>query len=210
MNDVILLPARPRPLHLFRGFAAFESAVGTFWATAVTCLIGLVFGMVIVDAIRDRGIREWVYVGVPLTVVWLLLDVPAVLKLWFSLAGGKKPAAVHAAMRLRALPWALRPLVALWWLAHFLTGLAFIYVVAFAPVPRDPAYSPGADAFLTRSLELGFGWFYCFVANVYLVFAVATLTRSESAVRHVWARRWFIDASIVLASAAWLFMGRSR
>ena len=63
----------------------------------------------------------------------------------------------------------------------------------------------GAAYFALIVLSIG----YSLVANGFLAHAVAAATAgSEQAVRHVWKRRWFIDAALIATTIATLLLPR--
>ena len=177
-----------------------ETWVGAFFTSFVTLAIG---GLIAFMIEHELSKPHWpLYAWIAAAIVWLLLDFPAALWWWIT-ARRDRPAAVAAALKQPRFPFLLRPLVAFWWLIHFTFGLFFVYLAHFqgeiAP-DEDPAM---------RYVVFAMGVGYCLVANGFLVNAVAALRHSRAAVEHVWARRWFVDAAVVLAGVVAMLLPHS-
>src|SRR6476469_1259331 len=61
---------------------------------------------------------------------WLFLDVPYLIRLWRVAFRGPPPITFEAAARQRMAPLFLRPVIAIWWLAHFSLAVAASLVTA--------------------------------------------------------------------------------
>lgn len=133
-----------------------------------------------------------VVIGVVL-VVFLALDVPALWRMWHTVARGRRPAAIAAAVRSPWLPPVLRPLVAIWWFGHFALAAASAGMMEFMALGPSSEVETKAGAGI-----IGFGMCmaFAFSANAYLMLAVAAMTRNDRTLAGVWRYRWCTDLAI--------------
>jgi hypothetical protein len=127
----------------------------------------------------------WVATTVATGLAGLGLDGPYLLRLWDAVFRGRTQAAVDAARRQWMVPDLLRPLVAAWWLAHFVGSLSLGYALQSVGDRQNPH--------LVKGIEFGYSACFGFAANGFLLMSVCALTRSERVRRTVWRFRVVID-----------------
>lgn len=99
-----------------------------------------------------------------------------------------------AALLPRSL-WVYRPILALWWLAHFCGAAAFGHTVAMNLIKRLDA----ATAILALPLAVVVHFAFLFASNLYLVLAARAILRSPRFCVRVWQYRFVIDFIIAAA-----------
>lgn len=111
------------------------------------------------------------------------------------------PIGPSAAMRHAQFPLLLRPVLAAWWLAHFLVAAGFGYGIELAGNVAARGRPTGDRVLLHLvTTTVAFGWVYA--ANTYLVLTFASIRRSERVIEAVWRRRILIDLLVVIAGTA--------
>jgi hypothetical protein len=114
--------------------------------------------------------------------------------------GDAEPFGVEMGLQAVRLPLFLRPVLSLWWFAHFIAG-----VLAAVTVHRSVAESfdrPGMLALIVLPLALNFA--FNVAANLYLVLSVASLHADPWLLRKVWSARFAIDVVVMLVALALL------
>jgi len=125
-------------------------------------------------------------------VAWVVLDVPFLFRLWRSaFRRGRHPALVTAEAE-PLWPHPLRPLIAFWWLLHFLVGELAVFGFHSMGKSHDPS-----DAYVCFFMATCCGY----AANGYMILAVAAITRSHGICRKFWKCRVLLD--IFLGVAGW-------
>jgi hypothetical protein len=166
-----------------------ESWVGTFFATLLS-IMGLMVAIlvVLIDASWERAVGLMAV----LSAIWFWLNGRHLSGMWRAVQRGEHPAAVVAAVCQRPPPLLLRPLVAVWWLIYFAIGVAFILMME-AQMVTD-AETGGAPVLV---LAVFLAFMYAYVANAYMLMAVAAFTSNARIIRRVWGWRVMIDLGLV-------------
>ena len=107
------------------------------------------------------------------------------------------PLAVLIAGQLPRIPWLLRPVVSLWWTAHF-AGAAALGVLAYDCLLRLLKDAPFQQQLF---LPLGFYIPLLFAANLYLLLAAAVFFRNPVVHAKLW--RWRLVIDLALSLIAW-------
>jgi hypothetical protein len=115
------------------------------------------------------------------------------IRLWHVAFRGPPPITFEAAARQRVAPLALRPVIAIWWLAHFSLAVAASLITAAMALEGDPV--------LVHAIRFLLATSYGYAGNGYLMNAVCALTRSPAARAWVWRRRGFIDVALGVIGA---------
>ena len=162
-----------------------------FFAMLLTLLIG--FSIIFLGQLNWPQLSHlqrliWVSVGV----AWLLLDLPYLLRVAITARHHRKPFALQAARAQWVVLWLLRPIFALWWLAHFALGVWFALLTNRLDAAHDSTIAHVLMFFLVA--------FYGYAANGYLMLSVCALTRDETIRWTVWQLRAFIDIALALLS----------
>jgi hypothetical protein len=147
---------------------------------------------------EDRNYNAELAVG-SLLACWVYLDLRHLTAVWAAMRAGVQPLAPYVALRHPPPPMLLRPLVALWWLAHF--ALALVLIVIIAEVDRSAFNAKdGADRFvaLLAVFFASLGCTYC--ANAYLMLILTTFTSDSLRVARVWSKRFLFDLLIASLS----------
>jgi hypothetical protein len=90
-------------------------------------------------------------------------------------------------------PLVLRPVIAIWWLAHFSLAVAASLTTAAMVMEGEPVMMHAIRFLLATS--------YGYAGNGYLMNAVCALTRSPSAREWVWRRRGIVDVALGVIGA---------
>jgi hypothetical protein len=106
------------------------------------------------------------------------------------------PLAVMMAVLLPRFPWLLRPLLGLWWLAHFSSGVFLALGTGPAFESAFPNWSPEARFLLAQA----FGFTFIFAANLYLMLALGLFVRRSGTLCQLWRWRLVVDAAVLLAA----------
>lgn len=168
-----------------------EGMLFAFLATLVMLLpIGIACVMLFKEGLKGAWPRAAAWSVIAL---WFPLDAPLIGRVWLAVVRGYQPVAVYAALRQPRWPTALRPFVAIWWLAHFLLG-------AFGGFSVEVAANQSGATGETAVALMVVVVLYTLAANGYLAQAVAAIGGSERAVRTVWRWRVLIDFAIALAA----------
>lgn len=160
-------------------------------AVPVVCLIGAL------DVENKATGLEQIVPGV-LFAVTILLGGQAVF-LALGPIFGREAWGPEAALRQPRWPVPLRPILGLYWAAHFLLGAIFASGMKRLGFDLADGKSPG-EAVRTLLL-IAFAIFgFTYAANFYLLLALSVVTRSERLLRAVW--EWRILVDIFLSFAA--------
>ena len=177
----------------------FSRVVGS--ALAVTLLIGIaslsfeVCGELLHDRIpplRDSAIVAFAGFA------WLALDLPYIVLTWIGRRDRERgePLAVFVGRVLPRWPVVFRPIVFLWWFAHFGVVVCFAYPAHFIALA-------GAGGSMAHRIALYILTFVvtacvCSTANGFLVVAIASLTRRTDVPEKVWKVRHLVDVCVAL------------
>lgn len=113
-------------------------------------------------------------------------------------ASGRKtqlPFALAMAALLPHYSWFFRPILSVWWLAHFCGAAAFGHTVAMNLIQRLDA----ATAVLALPLAVLVHFAFLFASNLYLILAARAILRSPRFCVRVWQYRFVIDFVIAMA-----------
>jgi hypothetical protein len=169
-----------------------EDGLSMVVGNLLTLMLGMLIGLGATEPARWSSTASQVTYG-GLALGWVVLDLPYLVLLWRVAFRGKRPWAFETANRRWMAPLALRPLIALWWFAHFAFGVHTALTTPALVKDSDPWIVLGINFLLTTS--------YGFAANGYLMLAVCALTRSPTARLAVWRRRGLIDVALGVAGA---------
>ena len=112
-----------------------------------------------------------------------------------SLARGGSPFAPWFAIKLGHWPIVLRPLVASWWLAHFLVAGALVFWA-------DGLVSGLPFSMIGRALlYLGINFTLVYSANLFALLVVTALGGREGLVHRLWKWRIAFDLTVALAAS---------
>lgn len=131
----------------------------------------------------------------------LIVESGLLLSLFDSLWPAGMPVATRVALRWRRMPLALRPIMALWWAAHFAVGIfmAFLAEMGIAYAARHGHGRIGVGIQLIVFFVTSFT-----LANAFNLYAMLTLTAcgaGERAVQVAWRWRFLLDFLIAAAAA---------
>jgi hypothetical protein len=185
----------PAPPSWRRRLLKLESALGTFWAILIA--IGFIC-LIAVTAESLPGANLGAYaIWLLFVIAWCVLEVPFLWRVVTAARNDEVPVALYAAARQPLRHILLRPFIALWWLMHFGfgLGLAFLTEVLHEPSERQPWLATGVTFFLVLC--------YGYAANIFLIHAVSSLTRSRL-VQFVWDWRGLFDVGMVVAGIIFL------
>lgn len=133
----------------------------------------------------------------------------SVIDLWFAVLvfrcySRRMPALPLAvAVRQPLLPIALRPLPAAYWCAHFVAGAVLVMTLHRDAGKPDARLAWADIAFLTI-----FSYVLTYAANIYLLAAIASLTRRPAVLALAWRLRLLIDLLVALGTP--LAFGKSE
>src|SRR5258706_5283023 len=144
-----------------------EGALGMFFGTFLTLLLAGLVGMNYESwkGLRDGERALWAAGAL----AWLFLDVPYLIRLWRVAFRGPAPITFEAAARQRVAPLILRPVIAIWWLAHFSLAVAASLVTAAMVLEGGPV--------LAHSIRFLVATSYGYAGNGYLMNGEGALTR---------------------------------
>jgi hypothetical protein len=174
-----------------RPFGLIEDGLGFFFANLLTLPIGMTV-VASFDWSEPNVSVLWRLAIIAIAIGWICLDLPYLLRLWRAIFRGPRPAALTAARNQWRVPMVLRPLVGMWWLAHFCAGVAAA-IVMHGVKPAQPGGEAGVRI-LTIFMATSFG----FAANGYLLSAVCTMTSNESVRLKVWRSRAWVDIALAI------------
>jgi hypothetical protein len=138
-----------------------------------------------------RSRSGWITAGL----LWLLLDVPYLWRLATVARLHWRPFALQTAMRTKLPPLVLRPIIGLWWLAHFALGVGAAMIMA-----RVKNYE--GDAALVVVFIFFMVASYGYAANGFLMLAVCVVTPSERIRRTLWQFRFLTDIGLAILGLA--------
>src|SRR5207253_917676 len=107
-----------------------------------------------------------------------------------SLERGMYPIAPNLAMNQIRWPIALRPIVAGWWLVHFLLGVVTIIFVESRVSMSDLSVPKKWTAIC---IVVGVLFTLTHTSLLYLLLAISALSKSEDAIWTIWKRRILVD-----------------
>ncbi len=174
-----------------RGIDVIESLLCALFSTVMFLLGGFAAAAFVTSSFLDK---QQVFPLQPVVAVivalgWLALDLPYMIQLLLLGLRSQHPVALNGALGQPMLPLPLRPLVALWWFAHFLPGawLAALF----------HSFAHGSGHWLI--LLPAFGMSYS--ANGFLMLSVCAITQSQTIRMRIWQFRLLIDLGLVLVGA---------
>ena len=184
---------------LRRVILKLEGWLGAFWATVITLGFAGFIGsaLEVINTFKNWHVALWVVA----VVLWFVLEVPFLWRVWTSAMRGHVPLALHVAARQPLRPAPFNLIIALWWLGHFLVGMFFAYLSETQIVPH------AADAAIAAFVGLLMVLFCSFAANIYLVYAVAALTRGRI-VEVIWRWRALFDITLSVIAMLAVFQNR--
>lgn len=109
---------------------------------------------------------------------------------------GWRPLQLMFALHMRRWPLILRPVIGLWWTAHFLLGtlIGLKIEMGLASVDSDYSVQIQLVVFLAISFSLAFAF------NLYAMLALAAFGYNERFIRSAW--KWRVTIDLVIAIAA--------
>jgi len=125
------------------------------------------------------------------TVMAATFDVPYIIRLFAVALRGRRPFTVQAARGQWRPPWPFRPLVVLWWAAHFAGG---VVAAVFGAAVKTQGSAE-------RPLLFFMATCYGFAANGFLMATVVAATPSERVQSIVWRSRIIFDVLLGMAGA---------
>jgi hypothetical protein len=111
---------------------------------------------------------------------------------------GPPPYAVELGLQVATLHWLVRPVLSLWWCAHFAAG--FWLVSATHHWIADAFDRPGTMVLVLFPLLVHLA--FNVAANLYLILSVAALHADEWLLRRLWSARFLIDVAVTLSALA--------
>jgi hypothetical protein len=163
-----------------------------FAVLAITTLAGIVFITRPQQAMHD--IPPWMWL--PLLIIMAPAQLVSQYWAWRTIFSGQEPTGPAIAVRQQAIPYALKPTVALMWLLNFFIGIA---IVASLSKPH-----PGAPPSVAAILFIGLIAFWlAFAANLYLSLAIRTVTENRELLERVWHYRVWIDLAMAISGVAY-------
>jgi len=175
-----------------------ESAAGTIVMTVLGGFIAVAAGLTGLGLlISQQFLLGAVAVGVAFIAV--PLELALVLELSRANRARLHPVALAVALKHPIVPLLVRPLVALWWMGHFLVAiaatLAFILISPTLSSPNDMAFEIVIAVFcFAFTLGLGYASFG------YLLLAVSTMVPDPDAIDHVWRHRIYVNVLLAVIS----------
>lgn len=153
---------------------------------------------VAVASYKETGLRWQHFALVPICIA----EGAFLISLKSSLEKGYHPFITTFALRQRVWPLALRPLVALWWLAHVVVAMAALWGLEHLEIE-----------FNVPTLLLAWKLFAfaagCFsavhTAQLYLLLTVTAVNNNEWLVQLLWRYRFAVDALTIIATGLGLF-----
>jgi len=186
-------------------FLGFAPAVVLVFTTVFALFLGewRLLAQVVVPAVIATGTAVWVArsAGRAGAVCYPEMGFGPVVLLPRGSVDVRPPAfAVELGLQVKGLPGMLRPLLSLWWCAHFAAG--FGVVTAAHHWIADAFDQPGTVALVLFPLlaHLAFN----VAANLYLILSVAALYPDESLLHHIWRLRFVIDVVVTMSALALL------
>jgi hypothetical protein len=177
-----------------------ESSLGAFVASLVILGTG---GVVAIAAALDPDVtRRSRIVFTGFALVWLALDVPYGLRLWYCVWTGRHPVALEVALSTPRRAWPVRVFTATWWSAHYVIGVAALVTMERAGPTSgrgvEDAAWPAQGFVWVASLTALFSIAY--VTNGFLLMALTATGLGTDGVQRVWRSRFVIDAVLALAA----------
>jgi hypothetical protein len=170
----------------------FEDGASMLFANLLTLMILMLVGLEVQEFWqRAKALEQAAYIAIGLA--WIALDIPYLARLWRVSFRGNHPWAFETAQRQWIAPVPLRPIIALWWLAHFAIGVWFALGTTALIKPGDPLAMHVLNFLITTS--------YGFAANGYLILSVCAMTRSQGARDAIWDRRGLLVLALGVAGA---------
>jgi hypothetical protein len=167
----------------------------TVVAGSAICCISIT--IIILGAAAPKGEALAPWLALLFALPFLLLDLPYLIHLWRWRAPRSCPRALYIAKNQPLWPKAVRPLICVWWLAHF--GLAAAFALPAHFIAVVPPGSPFGHKLWRGLLAVAVATGMCATANQFLLAAVAALTRRENVLDATWRMRHSIDVAIATA-----------
>jgi len=144
---------------------------------------------------------------------WLVLPlaIPVCLELRFlyvlkvKLEEGHYPFAPYFAMQYRRWPLVLRPVVAIWWLAHFAAGIAAIILADNILVMNMTDWNTRV---LRSVLFVAVSFTIAYSANLFLLLTVTAIGGGRPAVSLFWRYRFLLDLAVAVIAAFFPIISR--
>jgi hypothetical protein len=178
------------------------------WIEIIESYIGGLLSMVIAFELIVGGILVLVdppsgnvhipkFYSIPLLACAVVFDGWLVMTVWAGLSAGQFPVGLWVALRQPTLPWALRPVVALVWVAHavMLGYSAFAMHGVTQGMNRVGALPAGVEAVL---MLLAFGM--TFLCNIYILLVLQSLWPRARAMHVFWRMRFALDVLLTVGS----------
>ncbi|MGA2583359.1 MAG: hypothetical protein ABSG31_08780 [Tepidisphaeraceae bacterium] len=128
---------------------------------------------------------------------WIFFDMQYLGLIWKGVRKGKRPLGLRIALIQRRPPLLLRPIVCLWWLAHFATAVLFALILA--ELKRDASgVVDTSDHVLLSVLTFLASLGITYSANGYLLLAITALRRSRKVITTIWSWRLLLDVVLSL------------
>ncbi len=171
-------------------FEAYLCVIVSGACMVIAICVGV--GMVIVVNQRSSPAETGIWVGIAVALSIIeFIAVNFVVKGYHS---GLSPLAPVLAMRQPRWPFWFAPLIAIYWMIHWLAFLGLMLLCESVVAGIDLSGRPLIAAYTVLILA-AFGVSYS--ANVYLLLMVAAIRRSENLIDRIWRWRIIIDLALV-------------
>jgi hypothetical protein len=192
MKESATVPVHVRSAVLF--FRKIEAVIGALFAF----LVGFVFLVLGADIVYLARLDIEFYWLLPVYLAIAACEVIFLYSLKEALEAPDYPFAPWFALKRRRLPIILRPAAAVWWLSHFLVGIAgaiLLQSIAFKNEHGWHAHVTHGLIFVIVSFTVAYS------ANLYALLALSAVGFGEPAIRLIWRCRLFVDLGIAVAVA---------
>lgn len=125
-----------------------------------------------------------------------LLDVYLALLLISATSKARSVPVAAAILHFRP-PWFLRPIVAAYWLAHFVAG-----PVGVIALRHFGFITPPANALAAQCLMLTLALVVAYASNIFYITSIAILTRNAELLVIAWRMRFLFDILLAIAAPA--------
>jgi hypothetical protein len=177
-----------------RTLQKIEATIGAFFAFLVGFVLLVIGGDIVYVAYGQPG-------SYVVTAIWLTLLIPETWFLWklkHALEIGHYPFAPWFALKWSKWPLLLRPLISLWWAAHFLIGIvASIYFdnIVIADTTTRNIRLVRCLIFIIIDLTIAYS------ANLYALLAITAAGGKEQIVNNIWRWRIALDLAVAIVAA---------
>jgi hypothetical protein len=142
-----------------------------------------------------------------IAVLLLRVELSMFVATW-KVVGRGETFAIDAALSSPIWPTFVRPLVALWWTAHFLFGVFAAFMIEAQHYAPPAKSGTGMEEPLPLAAVLIAGFGLTFAGNIFLMFAAAALTRQRQTLERVWSLRVPVDIAVTALSITAALAGR--